>query len=49
LCGRGATLREKEKKRGWSRDEAYEEAAPLGLLWQLRNYDAYVANDVVDR
>jgi len=35
---------EKEKKRGWSGDE---EAAPPGLLWRLRNCDAYVANDDV--
>jgi hypothetical protein len=34
---------EKEKKRGWSGDER----APLGLLWRLRNCDAYVANDDV--
>jgi hypothetical protein len=34
---------EKEKKRGWSGDDG----APLGLLWRLRNCDAYVANDDV--
>lgn len=34
----------KEKKRGWSG----EEGAPRpGLLWRLRNCDAYVANDDV--